>query len=56
MKIVEGVLLWRKKVRLFVEMFDLDGGQERRFLVENMLKNKATALLHFNFLVTKWEM
>lgn len=53
MKIGEGVLLQRKKVRLFVGMFDLDGAQERRFLVENMLENKATALLHFNFLVAK---
>lgn len=53
MKIGEGVLLQRKKVRLFVGMFDLDGAQERRFMVENMLENKSTALLHFNFLVAK---
>lgn len=53
MKIGEGVLLWRKKVRLFVGMFDLDGAQERRCLVENTLESKATALLHFNFLVAK---
>lgn len=40
---------------LVVRIFDLDGAQARRCLVENMVENKATESLHFSFLPDKWE-
>jgi len=40
---------------LVVRIIGFNSAQERRCLVENMVENRATESLQFNFLLAKWE-